>query len=193
MRIKLSVCHPSRYALFLFDSYVTFADLTDGQYEVIAQLKLEPNSPSVIPKNVIFSDWGGEDSSVGRFAYLTATGSSDIYALNLLEEPDEEGASRLKPSINQLPSGLNPERMIRYRGADGLSLNTLSIILNARLLVLALSLHIIASGCMRTAGQPYLSCSSNDIFILGSLFNCLQSNLTRSKTCSAKSSISINS
>ena len=110
---------PSRYALFLFDSYVTFADLTEGQYEVTAQLKLEPNSPSVTPKNVIFSDWEGDDSSVGRFVYLTATGSSDIYALNLLEERDEEGVSRLKPSINQLPSGLNPERMIRYRGSDG--------------------------------------------------------------------------
>jgi hypothetical protein len=109
---------PAYYALFLFDSYVTFANLTEGQYEVTAQLKLDATSPSIVPQNVLFSNWVGEEASVGRFAYLTASGSSDIYALNLLAEIDEEGVTRLKPSINQLPSGVNPEQMIRYRGAD---------------------------------------------------------------------------
>ena len=110
---------PIYHALFLFDSYVTFAELSEeSSYEITAQLKLEATERAVIPKSVLFSEWSAEDTNGGRFVYLTAQGSSDVYALNLLEEPDLEGVMRLKPSINQLPSGANPERMIRYRGAD---------------------------------------------------------------------------
>jgi len=108
----------ARYALFLFDSYVTFADLGEGQYEVTAQLKLDATSPSVIPRQVIFSDWTEGGAEVGRFVYLTALGSNDIYALHLLEHTDDSGEVRLKPNINQLPSGVQPEQLLRYRGPD---------------------------------------------------------------------------
>ena len=107
-----------RYAMFLFGSYVTFADLTDADYEITVALTLSDTDPAVYPNRVLFTN--PDDSSLQEmFVYMLASGSDDVYAINLLPGVDEQGITRLQPSINQLPSGDAPTDMATFIGPDG--------------------------------------------------------------------------
>lgn len=107
-----------RYALFLFDSYVTFADLRDPSFEVTVNLVLSPTDPPVFPSRVMFTDMQTE-SVQDTFVYMLASESNDVFAINLLPGVVEEGRVRLAPNISQLPSGIDPQDMERFIGSDG--------------------------------------------------------------------------
>jgi DNA-binding beta-propeller fold protein YncE len=107
------------YALFLFDSYVTFADLNDPSFEVTVQLTLSATDPVVKPRRVLFSSAEGVPALQSAFVYLLADARDDIYTINLLPSVAPSGQARLAPSVNQLPSGRGPADMATFTGPDG--------------------------------------------------------------------------
>jgi len=116
---ELSGAKKERYAMFLFDSYVTFADLTDPSFEVTVPFTLAATDNVIIPKEVLFTDAGAGPELQDSFVYMLAVNSNDVYAINLLPGIDENGVTRLQPSLNQLPSGDHPVDMTTFIGPDG--------------------------------------------------------------------------
>jgi hypothetical protein len=108
-----------QYALFLFNSYVTFADLNDPDFEVTVQLTLSATDPAVTPTRILFSDSEGAPDLQSTFVYLLTQQTNDVYTINLLPGSGPNGEVRLAPSINQLPSGQGPGDMVTFLGPDG--------------------------------------------------------------------------
>lgn len=118
-----------RYAMFLFDAYVTFVDLADPSFEVTVPLTLSPADSSVRPREVLFTDTSLPELQ-DMFVYLLADGSDDIFAIQLLPGLSDDGQIRLAPNVNQLPSGRSPRDIVQFIGPDGrekiLAVNALS-------------------------------------------------------------------
>ena len=108
-----------RYAMFLFDSYITFADLQDSSFEVTVYLTLDQLEASIIPQEVLFNENPDEPNLQDAYVYILAANTNDPYAIKLLPGATEDGKVRLAPNIEQLQAGTNPEDIVTYQSADG--------------------------------------------------------------------------
>jgi len=108
-----------RYAMFVFDAYVTFADLQDPSFEVTVFLTLGSATANIKPSKILFTTSAMQPSLQNTFVYMLASNSDDVFAINLLPGRVEDGKVRLRPDINQLPSGRTPVDMALFIGPDG--------------------------------------------------------------------------
>ncbi|MDX9720382.1 MAG: hypothetical protein RBU37_06530 [Myxococcota bacterium] len=108
-----------RYAMFIFDSYVTFADLRDPSFEVTVFLDLSGTPQAIIPREVLFTQSEKLPALQDSFVYILAHNQDSIYVIQLLPSSAQGTKVRLAPRVGILDSGKEPSDIDTFVGPDG--------------------------------------------------------------------------